>query len=70
VEIEVQPPLAEHERAALLHALDRAGIWTDGTPDAYASAWLRAASREAVDHQPPPVSYARSPRSTLGATRA
>jgi hypothetical protein len=54
---------------ALRAALRQAGIALDERPAAYASAWRRAAAREAVasDRAEP---YARSPRSTRGATRA
>lgn len=70
VELDVAPPLPEAERQAVRNALVRAGIQLDGTPDAYGNAWRRAAAREAVESEPAPGRYARSPRSTRGATRA
>jgi len=42
----------------------------DGSPDAYAGEWRRVATREGVDNEPELARYARSPRSTRGATRA
>ena len=50
-------------------ALERAGVRLDGQPEAYRSAWRRAALREGTDDEPVPR-YAPSPRSTRGATRA
>ena len=70
MELEVVPPLPEAERHALRLALTRAGIRLDGLPDAYAGAWRRVAAREGVDNEPALDRYARSPRSTRGATRA
>lgn len=51
-------------------ALARAALRLDGPSEAYASPWRRRAALEAVDNEPEPTRYARSPRSTRGATRA
>ncbi len=66
----IAPPLPEAERKALSQALERAGVSLDGRPEAYASAWWRTATQEAVDNVPAAARYAPSPRSTRGATRA
>ncbi len=60
------------ELAAIEHALSRSGIGLESTGASRVTLWRRAAAREAVT---PPASmidagYARSPRSTRGATRA
>jgi hypothetical protein len=68
--LQVTPPLPDAERQAVGHALERAGIWLDARPAAYASPWWRTAALEAVDNAPVPARYAPSPRSTRGATRA
>jgi hypothetical protein len=70
MELEVQPMPAEDELSAIRGALVRAGIQLDHPPAAYVSAWRRAAAREAVAGLPARSSYALSPRSTRGATRA
>ena len=62
------PPLPDRELAALQQALIRAGTRLDHLPEAYVSAWRRAAAREATRNEP--VRYTPSPRSTRGATRA
>ena len=67
--IEVVPPVAEGESVALRRGLATLGLRLDGQPEAYRSAWRRAALREATDNEPAPR-YAPSPRSTRGATRA
>ena len=66
--VEVVPPLGEAELRALSYALERVGVRSDGQPEAYRSAWRRAALREATANEP--RRYAPSPRSTRGATRA
>ncbi len=68
--IDVRPPLSDGERDALEAALAEAGVSADGPPEAYRSAWRRAAALEAVDGEPDADGYALSPRSTRGATRA
>ena len=69
--IDVVPPLGPAEQQVVTIGLARAGMRLDGVHVAYASAWRRAAAREAVDSTPPaPARYAPSPRSTRGATRA
>lgn len=69
MDFEVVPPLREPEQQAVRQALERAGVRLDGQPEAYRSAWRRAALREGTDAEPVPR-YAPSPRSTRGATRA
>lgn len=68
--LDVVPQPSEEERAVLARALGAAGIGDDATPEAYRGSWWRTAVREAVDRQQPLRRYARSPRSTRGATRA
>lgn len=68
--LEAIPPLDDSELAAIRVALTRAGVRLDGQPPVYTSRWRRSAVREAVDNEPEIVRYARSPRSTPGATRA
>lgn len=68
--LEITPHLDDAEREALRAALDRAGVSLEPRPPGYESAWRRAASREAVDNEPEARRYARSPRSTRGATKA
>jgi hypothetical protein len=68
VHLEVNPPLEDGERRALLVALELAGRGMD-PDDPYRQAWRAAAAREAVDDEPE-FGYALSPRSTRGATRA
>lgn len=70
VRLEAIPPLPDSELAALRVALTRADVRLDGQPPVYTSKWRRVAMREAVDKGPELVRYARSPRSTPGATRA
>jgi hypothetical protein len=67
---ELTPHLGDAEREALRVALDRAGVLLEARPRGDESAWRRAASREAVDNEPAVQRYARSPRSTRGATKA
>ena len=68
--VEAIPPLADSELAAIRVALARADVGLDEQPRVYASKWRKAAVREAADNEPETVRYARSPRSTPGATRA
>jgi uncharacterized ferritin-like protein (DUF455 family) len=70
VQLEAIPPLADSELAAIRIALARSGLRFDGQPPIYTSNWRRVAVREAVEKEPEIVRYARSPRSTPGATRA
>ena len=69
MDLEADPPLGEPGQRALIQALERAGARVDGTPASYGSAWREAGLREAADVDEP-EDYARSPRSTRGATRA
>jgi hypothetical protein len=68
MEVEVTPPLEQDERHALLVALERAEVH-ERAGEAYRRAWRVAGLREGVDDEAE-VSYAFSPRSTRGATRA
>jgi hypothetical protein len=68
--LEITPELADAEREALRAALGKAGVSLEPRPHGYDSAWRRAALREAVDDGLVAQRYARSPRSTRGATRA
>ena len=68
--LEIRPQIDHAEREALRVALDRAGVSFEPRARGYESAWRRAASREAVDNEPFVRRYARSPRSTRGATNA
>jgi hypothetical protein len=68
--LEVHPPLEEPALAAVRKALVGAGVRLDGKPGIYMSAWRAAAAHEAVQNEPESGRYARSPRSTRGATRA
>ncbi len=72
--LEIVPALPEPARRALVLALARAGLRLDGAPEAYSSAWRRAAVLDAVESwalpEPRLGSYAPSPRRTRGATRA
>jgi hypothetical protein len=69
VELESVPRLAEAELLAVREALRRTSVSLGPEPTAYASAWRRAAAREAVSVEAGEP-YARAPRSTRGATRA
>ena len=70
MELETTPELTERELAVVQRALATVQAELVMTPAGYSSAWKRAAAREAIDRQPAVVRYARSPRSTRGATRA
>jgi hypothetical protein len=67
--LEVDPPVADAEREALVVALRRVGVGLERRSPSHDSAWRQAAAREAVDPEPG-ERYAPSPRSTRGATRA
>ena len=64
--LEVRPPLDDHELEAVLAALD----YADHASPARRSAWREAHVVESTDAWPSEESYALSPRSTRGATRA
>ena len=66
--VDVTPPIDDAERRALVQALELAES-RDGAGEPYRQAWRVAALREGVDDDAD-VSYAFSPRSTRGATRA
>jgi hypothetical protein len=79
--LHVSPPVSGAVQRALERALAESGLIRDGTPEAYAGRWWRAAAQEAVASRPrrfkrhllaegSEVPYARSPRKTRGATRA
>ena len=73
MDLDARPPLDPLELEAVRLALARAGLVLDGPPHAYASAWRSAGRAEgAGDGEPDDedIAYTRSPRSTLGATRA
>ena len=70
MELQITPDLGDAEREALRVALQKAGVSLEPRPRGYESAWRRVASREAVDNEPVAQRYARSPRSTRGATSA
>ncbi|CAN5679641.1 MAG: hypothetical protein H0T97_12610 [Actinobacteria bacterium] len=68
--LEAAPPVSPAALAALEGALARAGIGFDALPDQLPTAgWRRVAAAEAVNAEVL-GDYARSPRSTPGATRA
>ena len=66
MDVDVTPLPEDTERRALLLALELADL-PEGEP--YGQAWRVAGLREGVDDEAD-VSYAFSPRSTRGATRA
>jgi hypothetical protein len=70
MELDVVPSLSPAETSVLAEAVRRSGIELDGESDPYASAWRRAGLVEAADGDGESDGYARSPRSTRGATRA
>jgi hypothetical protein len=74
VELEITPPVAGAEREALrdalVDALAKAGATLELRTQGYDGGWRRTAAREAVDNEPARPGYARSPRSTRGATSA
>ena len=70
LEIEATPALSEPELEAVRLALVRLGVELSTTPPIGGSGWQMTAAREALDNRPPRPHYARSPRSTRGATRA
>jgi hypothetical protein len=67
-DIDVTPPLEDGERRALLLALEGAEP-RERAGEPYRQAWRVAGLLEGVDDEAD-VSYAFSPRSTRGATRA
>jgi hypothetical protein len=67
MDVEVNPPLEDDERRALLVALELVGRGMSDDP--YRQTWRAASLREAVDDDAE-VDYALSPRRTRGATRA
>lgn len=69
MDVRTDPPLDESEQRALIGALERAGVPVDGAPEQYRSAWRAAGLRDALEPDEA-ESYAPSPRSTRGATRA
>jgi len=66
--VDVTPDVEPSERRALLVALELVGPRDNGD-EPFQRAWRVAALREGVDGEAE-VSYAFSPRSTRGATRA
>jgi hypothetical protein len=70
MELQITPGLGDAEREALRVALQKAGVSLEPGPRGYESAWRLVASCEAVDNEPLAQRYARSPRSTRGATSA
>jgi hypothetical protein len=68
MDADVTPPLDDRERRALLLALELV-VPRERAGEPYGHAWRVAALREGVDDDAD-VSYAFSPRSTRGATRA
>ena len=69
--LEAVPLLSAAELTALERALAHAGIGLDAGPELRVTRWRRESAAEAVDAEgAPPGVYARSPRSTPGATRA
>ena len=69
MEVDAVPALGDRKLEAVRAALTRLGVELSTTPPIGGSAWQVTAAREAVDNDPRPR-YARSPRSTRGATRA
>ncbi len=69
--LEVVPPLSPAELVALERALGRAEIGLEAKAKRSVTRWRRASAAEAVDSGVAMLcDYARSPRSTPGATRA
>ncbi len=69
--LEAVLPLNSAELVALARALRRAGIAFDAEAERPVTRWGRVSAAEAVDScVATPGRYARSPRSTPGATRA
>lgn len=69
MDVKATPPLEEHERRALLVALERVDVGACGEGP-YRHAWRLAALCEAALDDDAEPGYAFSPRSTRGATRA
>lgn len=68
MDVHVSPPPERSEREALLVALAR--LERAHADDPYRAAWRRAGLYEASAADEADASYALSPRSTRGATRA
>ena len=70
--LQVTPSMSRVELAALERALEEAGAGLDIGPGRPVTAWARLAASEGVDSgvEACAARYARSPRSTPGATRA
>ena len=70
--LQVTPSMCSAELAALERALEEAGAGREVRASRLTTAWARLAAAEAVDPgvEAPSARYARSPRSTPGATRA
>jgi hypothetical protein len=69
VQVVVDPPVPDAVREALAVVLRERGVVGSG-PESYDDAWRRAGLYEGVDRDGDDSSYALSPRSTRGATRA
>jgi hypothetical protein len=67
VNVVVTPAVASAEHRALLLALERTGVRRTQQDE---RAWWRAGLRDAFEGDESDASYAFSPRSTRGATRA
>jgi hypothetical protein len=70
VSLEVHPPVGDAGVDAVREALVRARVPLERRPRAYDSPWRHEAAREAVENEREVEGYARSPRSTRGATSA
>lgn len=68
--VDARPSLSPDEQIVVELALRRARVRLEDVPPAYESSWRRAGARESVGSEPAREGYARSPRSTRGATRA
>ena len=69
MQLTVVPPMDVATEEVLREALRRVGLEQCSTVAVHA-AWWRAGIDEAVERGSPEEDYARSPRSTRGATRA
>ena len=69
MQVFVDPPVADAVRQALAVVLRERGVAGAGSAS-YDGAWRRAGLYEGVDRDGDESSYALSPRSTRGATRA
>ncbi len=68
--LEVLPSVSAEELAALQRALGQAGTTLEASSERPVTPWSRMTALEAVDVPVAAERYARSPRSTPGATRA